>query len=127
MAVPFEGFLGLLAVFVPMVEDDVLACAGQVVGGIHILHLEARGITEAHGLRGIVVTQERESVELAQAGFAVGEAPHVVGDELVLAVGFVPVAHLPFQQVFVAFDLVEDITVFLIDGEGLAMVGLAPL
>ena len=54
---------------------------------------------------------------------AVGEAGDVDGNEFVLAVGLVPVAHLGAEQVVLVLRLIEDVAVLLIDDE-LVAIGL---
>ena len=58
LAVPFQRRLRLLAALAPLVHGDVLANFGQRVGGVVILHVEARCCTECHLLRGVAVAHE---------------------------------------------------------------------
>ncbi len=129
-AVELQGLLRLPAVIVPMVDGDVLARTRQVVGDpgaiLRIRHFEARVVAAGHRLRGVVVTEERETVVLTRAMAAVLEAVHAEGEQFVLAVGLVPVAHLDPQEILPILHFVQHEAVLLVDGERLARVqGLA--
>ena len=130
-AVPFQRLLLLLSAGVPFGVDDVFACARQGVGdmgsvvGAEDLLESGRGAF-GHLLRGVVVAVEGESVELPWAVGAVKEASHVVGEEFVLSVGLVPVAHLFHAQVVFALIFIADVAVFLVDGEFVVLAQLFP-
>jgi len=121
VAVPLQRMLFGGAVAVPACYGDVLARTRKGVGDIDILHIDAR-LADSHFLGGIVVAVENEAVVLAGVGtFAVDKRLRLVGKEFVLAVGFVPVAHLHLQGVFAVLGLIEHIAIFLVDGEGDAL------
>ena len=130
-AVPFQRLLLLFSVVAPFGVDDVFACArqgvgdtGSVVGAVD--GLESRRVAFGHLLRGVVVAVENESVELPRAVGAVREASHVVGEEFVLSVGLVPVAHLFPAQVAITLIFIADIAVFLVNGEFVFLAQLFP-
>ena len=85
-AVPFQRLLGLLAVFMPSGDDDVLACTWQGIGFVEVFHVETWRVTSGHPLCGIVVAVETQPVVLSEDGLPVLETPSVIGKELVLAV-----------------------------------------
>ena len=123
--VPFQGLLVLLA-FAPVADRDVLAAAGQVVRYVGavvgaVFHGEAEVVVPQHLLRGVVVAEEGKAVELAGAVVPVAVAHHVVGDDLMFLVRFVPEAHLDAQQVFFVAGFEAHEAVALVDGQGLVL------
>ena len=64
VTVPLQRLLGLLSIFFPRSDSDILSSSWQSVGFIQVLNVEAWRFTPAHLLRGIIVAIETEIVVL---------------------------------------------------------------
>ena len=131
VAFPLKRFL-LFVVGIPVGDRDVFALARQRIryGGTvveAILHVKPWRVALRHLLRGIVVTEEDEAIILSRAVLAIRETLHVVGNQFVLLVGFVPVAHFNFQQMLSMSRFVEHIPILFVDGEFVALSLRGPL
>ena len=107
MSVPLQRLLCILPVVFPRCDGDVLARSWEGIGFIEIFHVEARRVTSAHLLRGIVVAVEAKTVVLSEDSLPVLETPSATGKEFVFAVGLVPKTHLYPTDVFIIFLLID--------------------
>ena len=109
-AVPFQRFLRVFPFTLPLYFSDVLPCARQGVEGIQIIHFKAWWITIDHTLCGIGVATECEAAGFGadrSAVFGVKRCQVVESKQLVLTVGFVPVAHFHLDYIRVKNPFIE--------------------